>query len=178
MIEAGEFDKYPIRVLDKGTAENYASELARLANQIPLVEYTEKEILAEEKGERKFYGKWEHSLVMFDAGKPIALVIGYERKSEGNEQYPEDTLYISELAVSENYQRRGLGRFLLKRFFEHNNKIGMKYLGAELNYTVQTNLADWNKYVQDLYKSFGFIPRATKSYENRVDVILGWRPKV
>lgn len=176
MMDLEEPGKYPIRVLDRNTAEKHASELAKLAGQIPLVEYTEKEILAEEKGDRKFYGKWGHSLVMFDADKPIALVIGYERKSEGNSQYPRNTLYISELAVSENYQHRGLGRYLLKNFFEHNNKTGLMYLEGKLNYSVQTNSADWNKYVQDLYKSFGFTPRATKGYENRTDVILGWEP--
>lgn len=178
MVESEELGKYPIRVLDRDTAEKHASELTKLAGQIPLVEYTEKEILAEEKGDRKFYGKWEHSLVMFDADKPIALIIGYERKSEGNKQYPENTLYISELAVSEDYQRRGLGRFLLESFFEYNNKIGMKHLGGELNYSVQTNSADWNKHVQNLYKSFDFSQRATKDYENRTDVILGWKSGV
>lgn len=176
-LEDEKINGYTLGKLDRQTAEKYAKDLARLADQIPLVPYREEEILAESKGERKFFGKWEHSLVVFDGSKPIGLVIGYERQSEGNEQYPENTLYVSELAVDKEYQRRGIARQLLKSFFDYNTQLGFKHLEGDLNFSVQTNSADWNRHVQNLYASFGFAQRATKQYPNRVDVILGWKPK-
>ena len=113
---------------------------------------------------------------MFDGNKPIALIIGYERKSENNEQYPENTLYISELAVAEDYQNKGIGRKILLEFLKRNKRIGFKYLKGKLNFSVQTNSAEWNKYVQDLYKSLGFAVRSQKDYSDRIDIILGYKP--
>lgn len=168
-----DFDKFSLRTLTKQVANKYATELATLADLIPQVSYTEKEILAESKGKRVFYGKWDHSLVLFDENKPIAVLIAYERMGEGNDQYPQNTIYLSELAVDKNYQENGIARNLLKNFLSHNNKVGLKHLEGELNYSIQTNSADWNKHVQDLYKSFGFTQRATKNYNDRTDVILG-----
>src|SRR4030042_3987043 len=154
MNQIGKIIDYPVYVLDKGTAEKFAGEIAGLADQIPLVNYSEKEILAESKGERIFHGKWEHSLVVFNSKKPVAVIIGYERAAENNDQYPENSLYISELAVDENYQRQGIARKLLKIFFEHNKKL--IYLEGRMIYSVQTNFADWNNHVRRLYESFGF----------------------
>lgn len=165
--------QYDTVALTRDLAQQYITDLTRLANQIPQVEYTEEDILAEQKGNRALLNKWQHSLVIMDANKPIAFIIGYERKAEGNEQYPIDTLYISELSVAENYQNRGVARSLLRAFFEQNNTLGFRSLSGRLNYSLQTNAADWNKYVIDLYKSFGFKQRSTKQYPNRTDVILG-----
>lgn len=168
-----EFEKLTLKTLTKEIAVKYSAELASLADLIPQVSYSDKEILAESKGGRIFYGKWDHSLVLFDVNKPVAVIISYERKSEGNDQYPQNTLYISELAVDKHYQGKGIARKLIQYYLEYNNKIGMKYLEGKLNYSIQTNSADWNAHVQNLYKSFGFIQRATKKYEDRTDVILG-----
>lgn len=168
-----EFNKYKIQQLTKKLAIKYSAQLASLANLIPQVAYTEKEILAETKDERIFYGKWDHSLILFDNKKPIAIAIAYERESEKNDQYPQNTIYLSELAVDKQYQGKGIAKNFLKSFFSYNNKVKLKYLKGDLNYTIQTNSANWNKHVQDLYKSFGFFQRATKNYENRVDLILG-----
>jgi ribosomal protein S18 acetylase RimI-like enzyme len=154
-------------------AEQYISELTALANQIPEVEYLPEDILAEQKGERQMLNKWQHSLVILDNDKPVAFVMGYERQAEGNEQYPRDTLYVSELAVAEEYQRRGMARSLLRQFLEKNNALGFQSLKGEVNYSLQTNSAEWNIHVIELYKSFGFKQRATKQYPNRTDVILG-----
>ncbi|MDO8335285.1 MAG: GNAT family N-acetyltransferase [Candidatus Saccharibacteria bacterium] len=159
--------------LTKELAEKFADQLTALANLIPGVEYTTDDILADTKGDRVLLDKWEHSLVLLENGEPIAMVMGYERASEGNEQYPTDTLYVCELAVKELHQRRGIARELLKAFFERNNDIGMKNTEIPLNYSIQTNSAEWNQYVIDLYKSFGFKERSTKEYPNRVDVVLG-----
>jgi hypothetical protein len=45
-------------------------------------------------------------------------------------------------------------------------------LEGYINYTVQTNSADWNQYVIDLYKYFGFKLIGLKDYLDRTDVVL------
>ncbi len=117
--------------------------------------------------------KWQHSLMVLDDGKPVAFIMGYERQGEGTEQYPSNTLYISELAVAQTHQRQGIATSLLRQFLEHNNKLGFQSLDGDLNYSLQTNSAKWNNHVVELYKSFGFKQRAFKNYDNRVDVVLG-----
>jgi ribosomal protein S18 acetylase RimI-like enzyme len=159
--------------LTRELAEQYAQDLAALTSQIPEVEYTAADILAEQKGERNMLNKWQHSLVVMEGDKPIAFVMGYERRAEGNDQYPNDTLYISELAVGESHQHQGIARSLLQQFFEMNNGVGFLSLSGKLNYSIQTNSATWNDHVIKLYESFGFKQRATKAYPNRTDVVLG-----
>ena len=169
-------DNYPIAILDKDTASKHAERLGELANQIPQVEYTAEDILAETKGERELLRKWDHSLIVFDGDKTVGFIMGYERKGEGNDQYPDNTIYISELAVDESYQRRGIARQLLESFLEKNNHVGLLSLDGDTNYSIQTNSAGWNSHVIELYESFGFKKRATKDYPNRTDVILGYTP--
>lgn len=154
-------------------ATKYLEDLTAIANQIPEVSYCAEDILSNLKGDRQLLNKWDHSLVIFDDNKPIALAIGYERHAERNVQYPNNTIYISELAVADTHQHQGIGRFLLSQFFKLNDEIGFISLSGELEYSVQTNLAEWNSHVIDLYKSFGFKQRATKVYPNRLDVVLG-----
>ena len=181
MREIDKINRFSVVILEKELARKYASALAEIVDQIqiPLIDqYSEREVLAESKGERKFHGKWEHSLVVFDQQTPIAVITGYEREAEKNEQYPENTLYISELAVRQDYQRRGIGRRLLRIFLDYNAEKGFIYLEGDPNFSIQTNSAAWNEYVQNLYKSFGFKERATKQYENGTDyLVLGWRPE-
>ena len=104
--------------LTRDLAEKHLSRLTELANLIPGVKYTPEDILAEQKGGRQMLGKWSHSLVVFVDDKPVAFIMGYERAGEGNEQYPENTIYLSELAVAKEYQDKGLGRDLISSFFE------------------------------------------------------------
>jgi len=173
MTEQAPSPPYTASLLTREFAEEHAADLASLASQIPQVEYTVEDILAEQKGERGLFNKWQHSLVIMDGSKPIAFAGGYERRAEGNLQYPENTLYVSELAVAQTHQHQGIARSLLRQFFELNNEIGFLSLNGDLNYSIQTNSAEWNKHVIGLYKSFGFEQRATKEYPNRTDVVLG-----
>lgn len=159
--------------LTKEVAEIHLDRLCELANLIPEVNYTPEDILADQKGERQLHNKWQHSLVVMEGDKPIAFVMGYEREAEANDQYPQNTLYVSELAVAPDQQGKGIARRLLIEFFTKNNALGFLTLEGELNYTIQTNSADWNKNVVSLYESFGFTERATKDYPNRTDVVLG-----
>lgn len=169
------FPKFKLEFLTKEIAENNLDELLNLIDQIPLVNYTKEEIIAESKenGERIFYGKWEHSLILFDENRIVAVVMAYERKKENNDQYPENTLYLSELAVSKKYQRKGIAKNIVDIYLKVNKEIGFIYLEGGFNYSVQTNSAEWNSYVINLYKSFGFRKRAEKIYDNRVDLVMG-----
>ena len=159
--------------LTRALAEDYATELASLASLIPLVEYTAEDVVSEQKGERMLSNKWLHSLIIIEDSKPIAFVMAYERQSEENAQYPDNTLYISELAVAETHWHQGIAQSLLQQFFERNNELGFRTLSGAFNYSIQTNSADWNKHVISLYESFGFKQRAIKPYPNRTDVVLG-----
>lgn len=176
--EIGKIDNFAVYQLDRKLAKKYSHEIAKMVDQIPLVDYTPEKILAESKEDRIYYGKWEHSLVVFDKTKPIAVIIAYERKSENNTQYPDNTIYIGELAVDQQYQKRGIGKKLLELFFKYNLEIGLLHLDGKINFSLQTNSANWNHHVQDLYKSFGFTQRATKQYDNRTDIVLGWYPNI
>jgi ribosomal protein S18 acetylase RimI-like enzyme len=173
MTELDPKSTYTAAQITRELAKEYAADFALLASQIPQVEYTGEDILAEQKGNRFLLNKWQHSLVIVDNYKPIAFVMSYERLAEGNAQYPDDTLYISELSVVKTHQHKGIAYSLLKQFFEMNNSVGFQSLTGELNYSVQTNSAEWNKHVINLYEAFGFKQRATKEYPNRTDVVLG-----
>lgn len=170
--------EYRITRLDRDTAERYLDELCALANQIPMVEYTAADILAESKKDRKLLHKWEHSFIALSDDKPIGFIMGYERIGEGNEQYPGDTIYISELAVSKPHRQKGVAKSLLRHFIEKNNQTGFLSLSGDINYSVQTNSAEWNVHVIALYERFGFTQRAHKDYPNRTDTILGYSPEL
>lgn len=178
MTELPPIDGYQVKLLDKATAERNIDVITRMFNNIPLVHYTASEVLEETKGTRIMHRKWEHSLVVFDGDRLIALVVGYERDAEGNDQYPQNTLYISELVVDEDYQRKGIARNLLRRFIAYNTQLGFIDLDGELNFSVQTNQAEFNKHVQDLYKGIGFEQRAIKVYENRTDIVMSYKPSL
>lgn len=166
-------NNYRIISLTKNIAKDNISDILKIINQIPLVDYDKEQILADGKGDRLFYGKWEHSLIMFDDSRPIGVILGYERKNENTQQYPINSIYISELGISIDYQNQGLGRILVQTFLDYNKEIGFKYLDGQLCFSVQTNFAEFNKHVIDLYTSFGFKQRSLKQYDNRLDTVLG-----
>ena len=92
--------------------------------------------------------------------------------AENNQQYPKNSLYISELTVLESRQKERIGRSLLEQFLLMNNTVGFLTLDGAMRYSVQTNSARWNRHVRELYESFGFKKRATKDYANRTDIVL------
>jgi ribosomal protein S18 acetylase RimI-like enzyme len=128
-------------------------------------------LLQEKKGERILHKKWEHSFILLDGENFVGIIVGYERDAEGNNQYPYNTIYLNDLAVSAEYQKRGLGKFLVHRWLDENTRIGFLELEGELRFSVQTNSASSNAHVQKLYESFGFKKIAEKVYDNRVDTV-------
>jgi len=169
----GTIQSYPLYVLTKELAEKFIDQISYLLAQIPQVIITKDEILAGKKGERVLYGKWDLSLIVMQENKVIAVLIVYERKGENNVQYPFHTLYLSDLAVHPDYQRHGIGKALLEYVIDSTKSKGLKYLEGEPNISIQTNKAEFNSYVQHFYESLGFVKRAEKIYEDRIDNIYG-----
>lgn len=167
------FGSYGLFPLDETVALAYVVQIGKALDQIPLVEHhTPESILAVAKDDREFHAKWEHSLIALDEdGAFVGVVMGYEREGEGNEQYPQASIYLSDLAVAKSHQKQGLGKWLIGSWLDYNTKLSFKVLKGSLQFTTQTNSAVWNRHVQALYESFGFKPRSTKNYHNRNDIV-------
>lgn len=167
------FGSYGLFQLTAELAEVYVAQIGEALDQIPLVESHKPEmILATNVEDREFHAKWDHSLIALDEhGEFVGVIIGYERESEGTEQYPQASIYMSDFAVSKSHQKQGLGKWMVGNWLDYNTKIGFKVLKGSLQFTVQTNSAVWNRHVQALYESFGFTKRSTKNYRNRNDIV-------
>lgn len=142
-------------------------------DQIPLTApHTLAGLLAMAKPERPFLEKWRHSLIALDeVNHFVGIAIGYERASEGNAQYPADSIYLNDFAIHPDFQHQGLGKKLLLAFLTHNRQVGFLALSGDLAFSVQTNVAPFNVHVQRLYESVGFRPIGQKVYDNRTDTV-------
>jgi ribosomal protein S18 acetylase RimI-like enzyme len=161
---------YQLVPFTKKLAEKYQENICKALDQIPQVQpHTLEDLLMEKKGNRVLHKKFEHSFILLDDDKFVGIAIGYERDREENEQYPFNSIYMNDLAVAEEYQKKGIGKLLVKEWLERNSGVGFLALDGELRFSVQTNSAEWNRHVQNLYESFGFTKIAEKQYENRAD---------
>ncbi len=164
---------FTIHKLDTNLIAKHSQQICTSLNQIPLVEpHTKKYLLQLEKPGRKLHHKFDHSLIALSGNNYAGVIIGYERESEGNEQYPRNSIYLSDFAVSQDFQKQGLGSYLIQCWLEHNTAIGFLEFTGDLAFSVQTNSAAWNTHVQNMYESFGFRKTAVKEYENRVDSVF------
>lgn len=163
---------YKLTALSRATATRYALQLAHILSLIPLVPYSEEQVLAEFAEGGPFPGKWELSLLAMASRGVAGVVMGYERAAHRGGEYPVNSIYISELAVASEHQRKGLGRYLLSQFLQRAKTRGFRCLSGPVIFSVQTNAASWNSHVQRLYASFGFVEIGRKTYSNRTDLIL------
>ncbi|PIZ95500.1 MAG: hypothetical protein COX80_04370 [Candidatus Magasanikbacteria bacterium CG_4_10_14_0_2_um_filter_33_14] len=170
MKEIAKINNFSVYFLDEETAQKYSAEISALADEIPMNEKGHFNIMAKEKDGRILHEKFKHSLIVFDKEKIIAGLISYEREPEQNENYKENLLYINMLSVHPDYRKQGLARNLFKIFFENNKKFF--YLKGKVKYAMQTNMDDWNKHVQDFYKSLGFKQVGTKDYDDHTDMVF------
>ncbi len=162
-----------VQALDKGFATEHVDRLYELVKLIPGVHYEPEDVLATTKPDgRIMHAKWQHSYVIVDDQTPVGLVMGYERKAEANALYPSNSLYISELAVDPAYQHHGYARELLARQLKDTLNRGFAELDGAIRFSVQTNSAEWNEPVRELYKSFSFQITGHKQYPNRTDVVM------
>lgn len=158
-------------------ARKYEGDICASLNQIPEVEpHTLDYLLMEQKRDKILHKKWDHSFLLLDGDQYVGVAIGYERDAEGNEQYPEPSIYMNDLSIAQKYQKRGLGKSLVETWLQKNTEKGFLELQGRLRFAVQTNSAEWNSYVQKLYESFGFTKIAEKKYENRVDNVYVLEP--
>ena len=170
-------ENFELRQLTKELVEHYQVDICKALDQIPLVDpHTLDDLLMKKKGDRILYKKWDHSFILLDGDKFVGIVVGYERDAEDNEQYPFNSIYMNDLAVSSDYQKKGLGRFLVGEWLKMNTEIGFLELGGDLQFSVQTNSAEFNLHVQKLYESFGFRKIAEKQYDNRTDNVYFMMP--
>lgn len=101
----------------------------------------------------------------------VAFIVGYERAAENNQEYPKTNIHLKSISVAKQYQNQGIGKQLVQIWLDFNRGVGYKHLDAELEFSVQTNGADFNKHVQWFYESFGFRKTAEKVYPNKTDFI-------
>lgn len=160
-------------------AQEFGNKIVKALDQIPQTEpHSLETLLSTHKDGRVFYAKWEHSYLALDSNDQFAgVIIGYERKHEDNDLYPTNTLYISSLAVAQQYQRQGLAKQLLTHWIECGMKTGFIALTGPLEFRAQTNSALWNIHVQKLYESVGFTKVGQKEYPNRIDEVYCYTPK-
>lgn len=178
MEKVAEFKEFTIFKLTKELAEKYIDSIINVLDSIPQVDkHNSEQVLADQKEDRIYHKKWEHSLLALDQNNEFAgIIMGYEREKENNEQYPQNTIYLSELAVNRTFQNQGLGKFLIQTWLEYNKKLGFLELEGSLRFAVQTNKDKWNKHVQKLYEFFGFTKISEKSYGNRIDNVYALNP--
>lgn len=166
------YKNFSLYSLDKETAEKYQNEILEMLNLIPKANYKFSDIVAEKKGERNFFEKWNHSLIVFDRIKniPVGILIGYEREKESNCLYKENCFYINEIAINPNYQGYGIGKYLMEYFIK--SKKDFLSLSGDLIFKIQTEDSFENKKVIDFYKSLGFKEIGKKEYPSKFDLVL------
>lgn len=168
-----EYKQFKIYLLTKELAQEYADKIVEIIDQIPLAEpHSKEQLLSGFKGERKLHEKWKHSLIVFSENQKVAgVLIASEREKEDNDLYPVNCIYMNSFAVSPSFQKQGLGKFLLLTCLEYNKTKGFLELDGKLRFAVQTNSAEWNRHVQELYEELGFKKAGIKTYDNRVDYV-------
>ncbi|HPM42720.1 MAG TPA: GNAT family N-acetyltransferase, partial [Candidatus Omnitrophota bacterium] len=152
------------RPLTKEYAEKHAEELLLLHHLIHGQAWTKEQLLADvwEKGkfgmaeDRPFKGKWKHSRVAIDSsGKPVGLLIAYERPAGEMGGVEGEPVYVHAIAVDPGYQRRNIGRDLMldlvKNIVPGNAPIAL-----------QTGMD--NVPAQNFYRNLGFKEVGRKEY--------------
>lgn len=145
-------------------------EILKLLNLIPNSHYKIEDIIADKKGERYLYGKWEYSLLLLKEQEVVGVIIGYERAKENEGIYSENCFYINEVAISQKYRGKNLGKELLK-YFLHKIR-NYKFLNGKLRVRIQTEKSEKNSKVINLYKSIGFKEIGIKEYPLKRDIVM------
>ena len=164
---------YPVVTLTRSQAEKYQQEITDIWHLIPLSQHTIGDILQEESEGKTYIGKWAHSLFVLNQSMNdvLAFIVGYERTAEHNHGYPKTSIHVKSISVAHQYQNQGIGKQLVQIWLDFSTGVGCKHLDAKLEFSVQTNGADFNKHVQRFYESFGFRKTAEKVYPNKTDLI-------
>lgn len=157
---------YDVILLDKQTAQEHVHQILDVLKEIQPFYLTETDVLSEEKDGRTYTNKWEHSVLLCKGQDIIAVLIAYERASDGV-YYREPTLYLHHLAIQKKYQGKGLGTDVMSWFLKKEKKAFPKI-------SLQTNAAEWNVPVQQFYEKLGFTKVGKKPYNQpiqKIDII-------
>ncbi len=159
----GRIEQFDIVELDAEIAMQYVDDILDVLKEIQPFYLTKTDIFAEEKDGRTYHKKWTHSVLLYDDIKLIGVLIAYERDPDG-EYYTEPSLYIQHLAIKKGYQGRGIGTALVTWFIQKESAVFQ-------NITLQTNSAEWNVRVRELYESLGFVKIGEKEYTHPVEKV-------
>jgi ribosomal protein S18 acetylase RimI-like enzyme len=153
-----------IKTLTRAFAEAHVDRLTQLLNRIPLLDYTADDVLAEVSSRAKpLTDKWRQSLVAVNGDEVIGVLIAYVKRAD-SPYYPEDSCYLSEIAIDERWERRGIARTMTEQWLSNTK--------GSLPHSLQTNSAESNQPVADFYRRLGFEEVSSKAYDNRVDLMM------
>ena len=165
-IESAKGDRVWVSTLTRAVARSHAAELVRIHSLIPLVNWSEEDLLSDRIGEREFYHKWDLSLiVMRNPADPVGFLVSYLRPADSN--LGSISVYMHRMAIIAVLQRRGIGRRIiseyLRRVFE---SVPVDYV------TLQTNDTPENIGLVEFYESLGFTKAKRVSYPEKVDWLM------
>ena len=163
-----------VTVLDERGARQAAGPIASLLDQVPLVTWTEEDVIADHRPSEELIGKWELSRVATNDGAVVGVLLSHVRRA-APPWYPRPVCYLAGLAVSSHLQGLGIGRQLVEGWVQDAATSPLLVAHAVEELAVQTNAADWNERVQKLYERAGFAVTGSKTYSNRTDVVMRQR---
>lgn len=167
----GSIHDYQVFRLTRELADEYKYQITDLWNLIPLSQHGVDDILQEESKGSIYFHKWDHSLLVLtkDSATVVAFIVGYERPGIAGTPYERDSIHLKSISVSQEFQKQGIGKLLLKLWLKFNREQGYKKLTGSLLFSVQTNSAEWNQRVNDFYQAAGFTFVGSKEYPNKID---------
>lgn len=141
-------------------------------NEIEIKECKEEFVLEDLKNlEKELFGEkaWSENLLKEEIKNPASVILIAEGKKEilgyliG--KFILDEGELLRIGVKTQYQRRGLGKKLLKDFFELAKSKGIKEIFLEVS--------EENKIALSLYQKMGFMPyNFRKNYYGKESAIL------
>lgn len=150
--------------LTKDRAEAECERIAELLNRIPLLDYTNEDVLSEVSYRGKpLTGKWDQSLIAVAGDQIVAVLIAHQKQADPP-WYPEDSCYLSEVVTDSEWEGRGIARQLTERWLASTAHLAP--------HSLQTNSRAENQPVIDFYKRMGFEEVARKEYDNRIDMMM------
>ena len=155
-----------LQPLTKEFAEKHIDKLIELQNTIPDVNWEPSQLLRDRwddgdygrSGEKVFLAKWEHSIVAVDdAGNPIGLLLAYERPAdEEMKKVGRGSLYIHGFAVDPQWQRRGVGKIMMRQVAKNLIDNGFQKIDKDKDPVITVKLDKNTSYLKEVYESFGF----------------------
>lgn len=156
-------ETYSMMLLNRDYCVEHYDEILSIVNIIPHIRWTERDLLSQE--EDYYHDKWNYSYAILKDNKIIGVLIAYFRLADDRHIF--DSLYVHRFAIIPEYQRRGIGTEVLKRFID----VSFESIPWLLNISLQTNDAPENEYVIRFYSNMGFRKMYMLHYPNKTDIV-------